>query len=351
MKRLSLDKIASVTARLKLDRSAIVSDDIPAVAGTVVAARVLSRKERYNQLEDCTGRLAPLFPGDIIAGALGHRDALYGYSGRVPASVDVGDELQLLNMGGVIGAGAESVPGVGEPFRLQVLGSVMTFPHVGTRRGAPANIASAALPNADLPSSLPPVIALVGTCMDAGKTTAAGAILGALRRAGLRVAAGKLTGVSLRRDVHWMLDHGAMRAALFTDFGVVTTDRATALPAARSLLAHLAEVSPDAIVLEMGDGLLGTYGVDALLSDGPFRAAISMTVLCAQDPVGALGAVDLMRHRFDLRTDLICGRVTDSPVGQRFCRDTLGVPAWNALRDPSSIMEHLAPMLSTEVVT
>jgi hypothetical protein len=224
-------------------------------------------------------------------------------------------------------------PGVGEPFRLEVLGCVLEFPYVGKRVGVPAQVARHALPRAPLPGALPPVVCLVGTCMDAGKTTAAAVLIGELSRAGLRVAAGKLTGVSLRRDVLHMADCGAAPVAVFTDFGVITTNEQNAVPAAHSLVAHLAESEPDVIVLEMGDGLLGTYGVHALLDDAPLRSTIRATVLCAQDPVGAWGGQHLLRQRYGLEVDAVCGRVTDTPVGVRFCNERLEVPAWNALRN------------------
>jgi hypothetical protein len=160
---------------LGLDANAILGEDIPAVAGTVLACRVLNAKTTYNALEDVHGRMTTLHKGDVIAGALGHRDALYGYAGRVPESVAPGDELQLLNLGGVIGTGAEGTIAQGAPFQLEVLGAVLEFPYLGTRVGVPANVARAALPHHDLPPStqLPPIVAFVGTCMDAGKTTAA----------------------------------------------------------------------------------------------------------------------------------------------------------------------------------
>lgn len=334
MKRCTLDKIASVTARLELDPFAVLGAEIPAVAGTVVAARVLDAKKSYNTLEDVHGRMVTLHPGDVIAGALGHRDALYGHAGRVPASVAVGDELRLLNLGGVIGELDGPSLGLEEPFRLEVLGSVLEFPYTDRRVGIPARIARAALPLVEPDwSALPPLIALVGTCMDAGKTTAACALIRALDRRGLSVAAGKLTGVSLRRDVLAMQDCGARPVALFTDFGVVTTSPDTAVGAAHGLLAHLAEAEPDLIVLEMGDGLLGTYGVDALLSDPLLARSIRSIVLCAQDPVGAWGAEVLLRERFGLAADVVSGRVTDTSTGVRFCRERLGLPGLNALRD------------------
>jgi len=340
MKRVTLEKIASVTSRLALDPHAVLGAEIPAVAGTVVAARVLNAKHSYNTLEDVHGRMVALHPGDVIAGALGHRDALYGHAGYVPDSVAVGDELRLLNLGGVIGQTDGSPSALEEPFRLEILGSVLEFPYFGRRVGLPAQIARAALPvRVPAAEELPPLVALVGTSMDAGKTTAAAALVRALTHRGLTVAAGKLTGVSLRRDVLMMQDCGASPVAIFTDFGVVTTNRGNAVAAAHGLVAHLAETRPDLIVLEMGDGLLGTYGVDALLADSLLAGAIRSVILCAQDPVGAWGAQELLRSKYGLAADVVSGRVTDGPSGLRFCREQLGLPGQNALRDGEKLAE------------
>lgn len=337
MKRCYLDKIASVTLRLRLDANAVLSEQIPAEAGAVIACRVKNSKTIYNTLEDVHGRMVTLHPGDVIAGALGHRDALRGYSGTVPDSVRPGDELQLLNMGGVIGSGAQYVPGVGEPFQLEVLGSVLHFPHLDRRVGEPANVSRVALPVHEPPVDTAPVLALIGTSMDSGKTTAASALIAGLTRSGVCIAAGKLTGVSLRRDVLHMQDCGARPVSIFTDFGVVTTNEQNAVPAAHGLLAHLNEAEPDLIVLEMGDGLLGTYGVRSLLSDKIVGGSIRAAVLCAQDPVGAWGGCELLRNRFSIEPTVISGPVTDSPTGMRFCENELGLPGWNALRDGATL--------------
>ena len=47
--------------------------------------------------------MVTLHDGDVIVGVLGHRNALQGYSGVVPDAVALGQRLQLLNLGGVIG--------------------------------------------------------------------------------------------------------------------------------------------------------------------------------------------------------------------------------------------------------
>jgi hypothetical protein len=122
--------------------------------------------------------MTELRPGDLIAGALGDRHALHGYSGRVPESVQVGDRLQLLNIGGVLGVGALPAPGLGAPHEIEVLGSVTIFPGLDRSAGRPANIADGALERSTLPAHLPPVLTLLGTAMDAGKTTAAAGSVG-----------------------------------------------------------------------------------------------------------------------------------------------------------------------------
>jgi len=349
LKRARLDKLASVTLRLGLRHEVVLGTEIPAVMGTVVAGRLLTSKSSYNKLEDTTGRMTDLRPGDLIAGALGERHALHGYSGVVPSEVLVGDTLQLLNAGGVIGSGEGSVPGLGAPHDVEVLGAVLGFDGLDRTRGVAANIADAALPlaplvAAPLPASegssagLPPVLVLVGTAMDAGKTTAASAIIAGLTRRGLRVAAGKLTGVSLRRDILQMSDAGADSTCLFTDFGIVTSTADNACATARAILAYLAESEPDLIVLEMGDGLLGPYGVGPILADEVVGPAFTSTVLCAQDPVGVWGAEQLLKEILGRGAALVSGPVSDTPVGRQFCEEKLGLEAHNALLAPDDLV-------------
>ena len=55
--------------------------------------------------------------------------------------------------------------------------------------------------------------------MNAGKTAAACALVQAFAHRGLKVAAGKATGVSLRRDILAMEDAGARHTLIFTDLG------------------------------------------------------------------------------------------------------------------------------------
>ena len=209
MKTVIADKIASIAQHLNLKRELRVSADIPCEEGVVIAAEVLNNKNTYNQLELTSGRMAVVKKGDIVVGALGHRKALFGYSGHIPEKLAVGDTLQLLNMGGVIGVCDSVNASFGQPFDARVLGAVLDFPYLGERIGVPARIGMQKLADEPvLDTQGVPVVAIAGTCMNSGKTAAACAIVSRLRHHGHTVDAFKATGVSLRRDILAMEDAG-----------------------------------------------------------------------------------------------------------------------------------------------
>ena len=332
MKSAVVDKIASVAQHNELTSKVRLSADIPCEEGVLVAARVLNNKSRYNQLELTSGRMATINQGDVIVGALGHRKALRGYSGHLPKKLKPGDTIQILNVGGVLGICDSANPDVGPPFDCKVLGTVLTFPYLGERIGVPARSGNNSLSDKEaIDVGGVPVIALAGTCMDSGKTAAACAIVGRLRHLGLNVAACKATGVSLRRDVLAMEDAGASETMIFSDFGIVTTTEKNGPALTRALLTGLAKKRPDVIVLELGDGLLGAYGVEAILSDTAIREALTAVVLCANDPVSAWGGAKILREQYNIEPAVVTGPATDNDVGIQQIDERLSLPAVNAL--------------------
>jgi hypothetical protein len=337
MKTVLLDKIASVTRACGLKREVRVSADIPCEEGVVVAVRVLNEKSTYSQLELPSGRMAQVKKGDVIAGALGHRHALFGYSGYLPERLAPGDTVHLLNMGGVIGVCDSMNPDLGPPFECAVLGAVLHFPYLGERIGVAARIGGPGGELLDREAPIDaagvPVIALVGSCMNCGKTAAACTLVRHLSHGGLTVDGLKATGVSLRRDVLAMEDAGARATGIFTDLGVVATTPANAPAAMRTLVTRLAAGRPDAIVAELGDGLLGAYGVAAILDDPAIRKAMTAVVLAANDPVAAWGGVRMLRERFGIEPVVVTGPATDNIAGTRIIEEAVGVPAINARTD------------------
>jgi hypothetical protein len=333
--RIHLDKIASITRNLHLGRWVTLSAEVEAREGAVIAGRIHGEKAVYNQLEDVHGRMSALHDGDIVVGALGHRNALQGYEGVLPTRVAAGDRLHLLNLGGVMGHCVSSNPGVGAPFEVEVLGQVLAFPQFGNRLGQPATIQAASLQGKPATTQVP-VVFVAGTCMNSGKTLAACALVRAFAQAGYQVGGAKLTGVSLMRDILAMQDYGAEAVYDFTDAGVACTGPATAPEAARVIFSELADRGMNIIVAETGDGILGEYGVQAVLSDPGLVAWGAAYVLCANDPVGVEGGVRHLKDAFGIEVDVVAGPATDNRVGVRFV-ESLGLPAWNARNHPGEL--------------
>lgn len=342
--RIHLDKIASSTRNVSLPPSVVVGPEIPAVPGAVIAVRVLDDKSSYNQIENVHGRMMTYRQGDIVAGVLGARSALRGYSGVVPASVRPGDVLHLLNLGGVIGVAVSGNPEVGPPARVEVLGSVLVFPELGRRVGKAANIFPGPVPLSDALAPMPPCVFVVGTCMHAGKTAAACTLVRGASARGLRVVATKVTGVSLRRDTLEMQDNGALTAYTFADVGFPSTIGVDVVRAARGCLNAAASHEPDLVVVELGDGLMGEYGVKEVLSAPDLAASARAIVLAANDPVGAWGG-DLLLQELSLKADIITGPATDNDAGCRGISGRTEAVPINARRSPDLFVETLLTKL------
>jgi hypothetical protein len=349
MKTIVADKIASVAQHRPIQRKLQVSAEIPCEEGVLVAARILNSKSSYNTLELTSGRMAKVSRGDIIVGALGQRKALFGYSGHIPEQLAPGDTVQVLNIGGVLGICDSINANFGAPFDAEVLGAVLEFPYLGERIGVTARVGTDQLdPQSPVDTGDVPVVVLAGTSMDSGKTAAASAIVSRLRHLGYKVDAFKATGVSLRRDILAMEDAGARNTSIFTDFGVVTTTAENGPPVTRMMLTRLAAEKPDAIVFELGDGLLGAYGVEAILRDEGIRAAITCLVLCANDPVAAWGGVKLLRDDFGLEPQVVTGPATDNEVGTELITARMGLPAFNAITHGTALGDTVAQAIGLE---
>ena len=216
-----------------------MSSEIPCEEGVLIAVEVLNNKSRYNTIELTSGRMAEVKKGDVVVGALGHRKALFGYSGHLPTAACTRRHRAAL-----------------EPrrrdrhlrFDQSLARRAVQLPRVRLRAGFSVSWANAsacrrASPTEPLDHDVParthgvPVVALAGTCMNSGKTAAACAIVSRFRHNGLVVDAFKATGVSLRRDILAMEDAGARNTAIFTDLGVVTTTAKNS-PCAHTLSAE-----------------------------------------------------------------------------------------------------------------
>jgi hypothetical protein len=342
MQQIEVDKIGSATSPLNLPRTlSIVSLNGAAKAGDVVVVRVLTDNATYNMLELPTGRLAKVNPGDVIVGVLGRRRALKGFVGDVPETVKAGDELHLLNLGGVIGQCSGHHSSLNDAIKVEVLGLATNG------GGSIKNIGDAALPSRQNLGPTAPLVVIAGACMNSGKTYAATEIIQQATRAGLRVTAAKLSGIACLRDTLNMQDHGAIATASFLDCGLPSTVGAANLaPVAKAIIARLNESAPDLIVIELGDGILGGYSVESIFEDQELRDAMSALVFCASDYVGAWGGIELFRRR-GMRVDLVAGSVTDSKMGEDYIESEFEVPAANVRRNGQKMFEVVKTKVSS----
>lgn len=341
-RKIRLDRTGSATLPARLGAIVEVSPEVDAREGAIVVCRALSDNRAYGDMELPNGRLAKVVRGNLVAGVLGARNALHGYMGRVPDAVEVGDVLAMLNMGGVIGVCDAPNPDLGKPIQLEVLGQA-------SRAGQLLNIGDFSLPPCETLADGPPLVLILGTCMNSGKTFAGAEIIRVLSHAGVKIAAGKLSGVAAQRDLLKMQDNGATAIRSFVDCGLPSTVNATDLGGvSRAVVTRLDESAPDLIMLELGDGIIGGYNTGSILADDQIRSRTACRVLCANDLVGAWGGVQYLEERAH-RPDILSGPVTDNAVGTTYIENDLGIRAANARIDPTLLARYVADSVGLSV--
>lgn len=302
-------RLIDIAARAEVEALPPVDAHRP---GDLVIARV-QRVGVHDHLEDVHGRRVLLYAGDVIVGALGNRYATDFFEGYVSA----GPRTHLLTAGGLIGDVASAHTLREAPTELEVIGSI--------GRGGRA-LSLDAFARAAIPADVPPAgsVVVVGSSMNAGKTTTASAIVRGWTRAGLRAGAGKVTGSGSGKDRWTYQDAGAQALLDFLDFGMPSTFgypleriRATAVAIRDGLVIDGAE----AVVLEIADGLLQEE-TRALLVDVPLLA--DALVLAVGDALGAVAGVELLGAA-GLRPVAISGLISASPLASREAEAATGI--------------------------
>ncbi len=337
-----IEKAGSATSLTKLPKMvSYMTDKREATVGDVVVVCAISESVSYGNIELPSGRLAKINTGDILLGVLGKRRALKGFFGDVPKTVVKGDKLHLLNMGGIIGECTGHHSSLSDAISVEIIGTAVNAD------GSPVNIAQNALKASESLKTTAPIILVGGTCMNSGKTVAAVELIRQASNNGLRVAAAKLSGIACLRDTLNMEDHGAFVTASFLNCGIPSiVDRDLSGPS-KAVLNYLNSFKPDLIVVELGDGIVGGYGVDSVLADTEIRDHTSSFVFCASDYVGVIGGAAVLKD-YGIDIDVVAGSVTDSEMGTRFVTERIGLKAANARRNGPAFFELVKGFLQAE---
>jgi hypothetical protein len=279
---------------------------------------VLAEASRAYTLECPDGRMGEVVPGDAVVGALGSRYATLELVGDWRA-IGADQRMSALSAAGVLGHCTSRAVGALPPMPLRYQGHVVRAGQVVRMEDCAAQPRAATFAL--------PVIQVIGTSMECGKTTAAKAVIRRLVRQGWRVAGAKLTGVGRYRDVLGMRDAGAAYILDFVDVGLPATLLAQDEFAGHvgRMLRLLADRPVDVVVVEIGASPMEPYNGAVAMQQ--LRPHVCLTLLAASDLYAALGASE----HLDMRPDLIVGRVASTSAGIAIVERETGVPTLNPL--------------------
>jgi hypothetical protein len=299
-------------------------------AGDVVLARVKSVGQ-HARIENIHGRRGQLYVGDEIIVAYGNRYAPDQFEAFVPSDLE---ECDLVAGGGVASRMTRKHHAMKKPTSLEILGLV------AGEDGQALNLAQFAPKRADRPAKLSLVIAVVGSSMNAGKTTTAAGLVHGLTRAGFRVGAAKVTGTGSGGDLWTMRDAGAIEALDFTDAGHTSTfgvDAKGLAAITSQLLGHLSDKGAEVAVVEIADGLLQSETA-ALVEMAADNGWFDEFVFAAADAMGAAFGANWLAQRH-ITPLAISGVVSASPLASGEAAEACSLPIATLaeLQDPIAV--------------
>jgi len=294
--------------------------DVVPQPGDVLIARV-TEIGKHMRLESPVSRRQLLFPGQEIMVAYGHRYAPDQFLAKVPASLE---PCHLVAGGGVAGVVTAMHASINAPTAIEPVGLLADDEGVvNLARFAPLRSGRPAGESA----FRPPVVAVLGSSMNSGKSTTLGCLVNGLTNAGLSVAAGKATGTGSGNDPNLFKDSGAVRAIDFTDYGHPTTfqlEYGEVRALLVSMVEELAADAPDAIVIEIADGLYqGETG--RLLRDPVLHETVDRVLFASQDALGASAGLQMLGAA-GLEVAAVSGVLTASPLAAAEAGAVLDIP-------------------------
>jgi len=283
-------KVAVTLRNLDLSGVHGVTQNVPPSFGDIALFKVKSVGEEP-LLQSFGGRAIELHEGDKILAPYGTRYAVEKCEGFVPS--DMG-ECHLIARGGVAGVYADTNEKTGDPTVIMPMGIL------SDKSGNILNMKDFSMNSFDISAKRRPVnIMVFGTGMDAGKTTAASAIVKGMTRSGHKVGFGKMTGTGAFSDIHKPEDAGAIAVADFVDMGYPSTYKVETkdlVGILEGLTGYLSIKGSDVNVIEIADGVFQSDNQKLLRSED-FKSRIDGVFIAANEGLSAMHAVEeLVKH-------------------------------------------------------
>lgn len=331
LQKIKLDKIPYIFKNVDLPKEVLISGDIHPVEGAFIAVKIMDSEGKKDVIDFSSGRLGKVIKGDIIPGVLAYRNAVVEFAGVVPKKLKQGDTVFLLLESGLLGEISGIYEYWGEPVECIVLGAIVD------ENGKNFNLKDYKFPKIPEQNKNIPIVALLGTQMDCGKTKMACKIINHYSKIeNKKVVALKLTGGAFSQDIYKLKEAGAIQVFDFVDMGFPSTcgkDSLGIISMACNLINHAKSLNPDLIVIEFGDGIIGKYNVAEILHEKSVLEQISFFILAAGDLVCVYGAKEILKEKYNLSIDLITGPVVNSQVGSGLVSEYFGLSAESNLHE------------------
>jgi hypothetical protein len=296
---------------LDLELAATLEQD--AQVGDVVLFR-LRTAGAYQDMETLWGDRVPLTPGASYLGVLCNRGSTKLITGELPEGIREWRkaDMQFIAQAGGIGRTTGYSPALAKESGTGVASDVDVLGSVRDRSSGQLLNTVQALEGARPPGTvaLPPIVLVVGTATDVGKTTAAKAILHEVSRY-RRCAALKASGTGWYEDSLLHAEGGAFPSLNFTFAGLPTTygvPPARYVAAMGMLFGFLADPStmpdwfvkpdqrawprepPELVVIEHGGDLI--WGnIPAFLGSATLMQNVRVILVCCESVLALLGAL------------------------------------------------------------
>lgn len=297
--------------------SCALTGDVQPNAGDLVLATV-TKIGQHQRIELGSGRRAGLHLGDEIIVCFGSRYAPDQFEAFVP------DSLESCHL---VAAGGVAARSINRHSKMKRATEILPVGILADAQGQRININDWAIKPMATEQPRPFTVGVLGTSMNAGKTTTAAGIIYALKKQGLKVAAAKVTGTGAGLDRWKMVDAGADIVLDFTDAGLVSTFGVSLEQLELTLsclMDHMSAIQPDVIVLEIADGLYQKETA-ALMASDVFKSSVDQIVFAAGESMGAKkGEMLLEREGYSVLA--VSGAINASPLAKREAQDVLKAP-------------------------
>ncbi|SIS44296.1 hypothetical protein [Neptunomonas antarctica] len=323
-------KRSYITRNVKLDNATQLLD-IPPSAGDLLLCKV-DKIRQHTRLEDIHGRRNHLYEGDTIIVVAAQRYATDQFCAELPTQQDT---CHLVAAGGIAGHVIHRSGQVKAPTEITLLGVL------GDQQGNTLNL-SAFAPISKIPITQEdiPVLVIIGSDMNAGKTTTACACINGLTRQGIKTAGAKLTGTGAGPDYWRMHDAGANAVVDFLDAGHPSTiglSNDNFLDLLQKFKSAAIAAHCQVLILEIADGILQPE-TRALINSSRFVQQITGAIVAADSATSAMMVTErITRANFPVYA--ISGLFSRSPIACQEVAQESGLPVFTAsnLAKPTAI--------------